>query len=140
MWVAAGLLLMGAELLTPGGFVMLFFGLSALIVGGLAGAGIAGPVWAQVALFTALSIISLLVFRRRLLEKFKPHPDVEQSMADVVGGIALPLSEIAPGAIGKAEFRGTQWNVRNVGSAALAKASRCRIEKVDGLMLEVKPE
>lgn len=140
MWMVAGLVLLGAELLTPGGFVMIFFGLSAMLVGGVTGAGLGGPLWMQVALFIALSIFSLLVFRKRLLEKFKPHPGVEHGMADVVGGIAFPIEEIAPGGIGKAEFRGTQWQVRNSGTTALAKASRCRIEKIDGLMLEVKPE
>ena len=36
-WMVLGLALLGAEMTTPGGFYILFFGLSALLVGTLAG-------------------------------------------------------------------------------------------------------
>ena len=35
-WMVLGLLLLGLELATPGGFFLLFFGVGALLVGGLA--------------------------------------------------------------------------------------------------------
>ncbi len=38
-WMLLGLVLLGAEMVTPGGFYILFFGLAALVVGTLAGAG-----------------------------------------------------------------------------------------------------
>jgi len=39
-WLFMGLALAGAEMLSPGGFYLLFFGMAALIVGALAGLGI----------------------------------------------------------------------------------------------------
>ena len=42
--------------------------------------------------------------------------------------------------LGKAELRGTSWSARNRGAAALARGQRCVVEKVDGLMLWVRPE
>ena len=44
-WLVIGLLLVLVELATPGGFFVIFFGVSAIIVGALAGFGLAGPVW-----------------------------------------------------------------------------------------------
>ena len=140
MWALAGLILLGAELMTPGGFFMLFFGLAALAEALLVGLGAGGPLWAQIACFSVLSVISLLGFRKKLMDRFKPPAGMELGMADVVGGIVLAQGDIAPGAVGKAEFRGTIWQVRNSGAAAIAKDIRCRIGKVEGLMLHISPE
>ena len=61
-WLVIGLLLVLVELATPGGFFVIFFGVSAIIVGALAGFGLAGPVWTQLLMFSVLSIISLVLF------------------------------------------------------------------------------
>jgi membrane protein implicated in regulation of membrane protease activity len=69
IWLSAGLLLMLAELLTPGGFYFLFFG-----VGACAAAAVAlvtDSAIAQALVFTAVSIISLALFRKPLLEKLQ---------------------------------------------------------------------
>lgn len=140
IWITVGVVLMLLELLTPGGFFILFFGLSAILVGILAAIGAGGPAWAQAGLFFVLGVVSLALFRKRLLAAFRPNDALVAGMADVVGGIAVPVEDIEPGAIGKAEYRGAPWSVKNAGPAKAAKGSRCRIEKVDGLMLLVKPE
>jgi membrane protein implicated in regulation of membrane protease activity len=66
-WVLLGLLLLGIEMVTPGGFYILFFGLAALIVGGLTGIGFAQDEWLQWLMFSGLAILSLLAFRSSLL-------------------------------------------------------------------------
>ena len=43
LWILLGLLLFLAELTTPGGFYILFFGIGAVIVGILVGFQAAGP-------------------------------------------------------------------------------------------------
>ena len=67
LWLVLGLLLLGLEALTPGGFYVLFFGVGALVVGTLVGLGASGPVWLQWLLFSAISVVSLLLFRPYLL-------------------------------------------------------------------------
>ena len=57
-WMLIGLVLLGAEMLTPGGFYILFFGLAALIVGSLTGLGFTQAEWIQWLLFSALAILS----------------------------------------------------------------------------------
>src|SRR5947207_3363813 len=44
-WLVLGLLLAVAELATAGGFYLLFFGIGALLVGGLAGLGLVTEAW-----------------------------------------------------------------------------------------------
>ena len=90
-WMLLGLVLLGVEMATPGGFYILFFGLAALIVGSLAGLGFAQAEWIQWLLFSGLAILSLLVFRGPLLAWIKTQ-EVETPAVDSMGGeTAIPL-------------------------------------------------
>jgi len=68
IWLLAGLLLLLAELVTPGGFYIIFFGIGAIIVGILTGFQAAGPTWFQFILFSIVSVLSLWLFREKLLQ------------------------------------------------------------------------
>jgi membrane protein implicated in regulation of membrane protease activity len=138
VWVLVGLGLLGFEILTPGGFFVLFFGLAALAVGALARLGLAGPAWFHWLLFSALSVGSLVLFRRRLVERLRT-PDAA-GVGTLVGDVAILLDDLPPGAVGKAELRGTAWSVRHDGAERLLRGRRCVVERVDGLMLHVRPE
>lgn len=138
-WLVLGLLLMLGELVTPGGFYIIFFGIGALLVGLLAGADFAGPVWTQLLLFSILSVGLLLVFRARLLQWMQVDPQLPAVDA-LVGQVAVATGRLEPGGIGKVELRGASWSARNVSDAAVGPGSRCRVLRVDGLMLDVTPE
>jgi membrane protein implicated in regulation of membrane protease activity len=138
VWLLVGLGLLGFEVLTPGGFFMLFFGLAALVVGALAGSGLTGPVWLQWLLFSMLSVGSLLVFRRPLLAWLQ-SPEAK-AVTSLVGDVAVLLADLPPGTVGKAELRGTAWSVRHDSPETLARGRRCRVDRVDGLTLHVRPE
>lgn len=140
MWLIVGLGLFAGELVTPGGFFVIFFAVSALVVMALSLLGVAGPIWAQGLTFVTLAVVLLALFRKRLLERFRPNDELGRSLADVVGGVAEPREDIPPGGVGKAEYRGTPWSVRNVGDKPILKGQRCRVQKVEGLMLFVIPE
>ena len=77
LWLVLGLIFVGLEVLTPGGFYALFFGIGALAVGSLAGFGWSGPIWLQWLLFSAISLLSLLCFRPHLVRatRSKERPD-----------------------------------------------------------------
>jgi membrane protein implicated in regulation of membrane protease activity len=135
-----GIVLLGIEMVTPGGFYILFFGLAALIIGGLTGLGIAQAEWLQWLLFSGLSILSLLIFRGPLLAWIKTR-DKEMPVVDsMVGESAILLEDLAPGGIGKAELHGTTWTVHNSGQAVAKKNQRCRVERVEGLALWIAAE
>lgn len=139
-WMLVGLVLLGAEMITPGGFYILFFGLAALVVGGLAGLGLVQTEWLQWLLFSGLAVISLLVFRGPLLAWIKTQ-EVETPAVDSMGGeTAIPVEDLVPGGIGKAELRGTIWTAHNAGPALLKKNQRCKVERVEGLTLWITAE
>jgi hypothetical protein len=140
MWLIVGMGLLAGELVTPGGFFVIFFAVSALVVMVLSLLGIGGPVWVQGLVFVILAVALLLAFRKRLLARFRPSDDLGKSLADVVGGVAVPADDIPPDGVGKAEYRGSPWSVRNMSDKPVAKGQRCRVQKVEGLMLFVIPE
>ena len=127
-----------AELATPSGFFILFFGLAALTVGVLAAVGVVNALWLQGLLFTVLSVMYLLIFRDRLQNRFQmpPAPNVDS----LIGMLAVANEALAPGSVGRVELRGSAWSARNVGQATLAPGQRCKVVTVDGLLLTVTPE
>ncbi|OGW65226.1 MAG: hypothetical protein A3H49_05465 [Nitrospirae bacterium RIFCSPLOWO2_02_FULL_62_14] len=137
-WLFLGLVLAGAEMASPGGFYLLFFGIAALVVGGLAGFDLVVTDWMQWLLFSVIAVVSLLLFRGPLLRMSqgqKSHP-----VDTMVGETALLLDDVPPGQTGKAELRGTTWSARNGGASPLSKGQRAAVTKVDGLTLWLKPE
>jgi membrane protein implicated in regulation of membrane protease activity len=138
-WLLFGIALLAGELLTPGGFYLLFFGLGALAVGAVGSAGIALPGSVQWLLFTALSVIATLLFRKPLLARLQKRAPAGRA-DELTGEIAAPREAIAPGAVGSAELRGTVWAARNGSSQAIAAGQRCRVVRIDGLQIVLEPE
>lgn len=134
MWFLLGVLLLLAELITPGAFYQLFFGLGAIVVGLIGLVGINLPLPIQMLLFIALSIGSLLWLRKRLRVKLDSRLP-EKKVDDLEGETAVAMEDIAVGAVGKAELRGAAWNARNAGDAVIPESQRCRVMRVDGLTL-----
>ena len=137
MWLAGGLVLLVIELATPSGFFVMFFGLGALTVGVLARLGLAEAAWAQWLIFTVTSVAYLLFFRGRL-QKSMDHPPA--NVDTLIGETATPRERIEPGAIGRADLRGALWNARNESAAVINAGQRCRVTRVDGLLVYVQPE
>ena len=138
IWILIGLVLLGVEMVTPGFFVF-FFGVAALVIGAMVAFGVGGPEWAQWLLFSALSLVSMLVFRGRLVTWMRSQEPV--SPVDTLQGeVAIPLEELPPGAVGKAELRGSAWTVQNGDKRTLAKGQRCRVYRVENLTLWIQAE
>jgi membrane protein implicated in regulation of membrane protease activity len=89
-------------------------------------------------LFTLLSVLSLVLFRQPLMRRFNLSSG--RPVDRIEGEAAIVLEEVAPGAVGKAELRGTTWSARTTGGLALARGQRCRVERVEGLTLWLRAE
>jgi membrane protein implicated in regulation of membrane protease activity len=139
-WFLAGLVLMAMEMLTPGGFFLMFFGLAALVVGTLLALGLDLPAWLQWVLFSGLSVASLLLFRGPLLARMKAAEPKQRDVDSLVGESATVLEDLPPGAQGKAELRGSAWTARNAGHSVLVKGQRSRVKRVDGLTIWIAEE
>lgn len=139
IWAVGGLVLLGIELAAPSGFYIIFFGIGAFLVALLVGIGLVTTQWLQWLIFTVSSIVALLLFRKPLLEKFKvtlAGKDVD----NLIGQAAVAMEDLPTNGIGKVEMRGSAWNAKNVGPAAIPKGQRVRVEKIEGLMLSVRQE
>jgi membrane protein implicated in regulation of membrane protease activity len=137
LWIVVGLVLLVAEMLTPGGFFVIFFAAGALLVGLLDRVGVLESSWTQILCFSVFSIVSMLALRRRMLGWTSA---AGTAMDNLVGELALPSEALEPGATGKGELRGSAWTVRNADSRPLASGQRCRVERVDGLTLVIRAE
>jgi hypothetical protein len=138
-WLALGLILVALEMAASGGFYVIFFGIAAIAIGGLHLFGLAGPIWLQLLLFSGIAVASLLLFRNPLMRLMKldsPAVDVDS----LVGETAIPLDDIPAGEVGRAELRGTVWSARNAGAAVLARGQRCRVVRVERLMIFIESE
>ena len=137
IWLVAGLALMLGELLTPGGFYLLFFGIGASVTALAAALGLA-DLTAQSLVFLGVSIGALAFFRRPLLARIAHSTPPPQQ--ELTGEIATPMQLIPAQAIGQAELRGTVWSARNLSDRPLLTGERCRVERTEGLTIYLRPE
>jgi len=140
IWLVLGLVLLAGEMLTPGAFYFMFLGISAGIVGLLSVAFPAITEPAQWILFSIVAVVSLVFFRRPLMQKFQLPPKTGHKVDSLVGQTAIALDDLGVGAVGKAELRGAAWSARNVGDRPVTKSERCKVERVDGLTLDIRNE
>jgi membrane protein implicated in regulation of membrane protease activity len=138
LWLLLGLVLLASEAFTPGTFFVFFFGLSAIAVGFAVWLGPHLPGWFQWLLFSLLSVLSVVFLRGPLLRRIMPVRREGLVVDSLVGEVAVPLQDLAPGAVGKAELRGTAWTAKNVDARPLARGERSVVAQVDGLVLSLR--
>lgn len=137
LWVVAGLALLLLELLTPGVF-FLFFGVAALVVGVWVGTADGIGLSAQLGVFSALSVVTLLVFRGPILRRIKARPQDGPRVDSIVGEVAAARGPIPPHGHGQVDLRGSVWNAVNAGGGPIESGARCRVVRVEGLTLHVE--
>ena len=136
IWVLAGLVLLGAELMLPGAF---------LIWAGLAAAGTGGIVWATaaelpaaVALFLALLALGIgaaMALRRRT----RLAGDPNAHGAGLLGREGIVLATTGTGTGLRVRVGDSDWPARAVGASPAPRAgARVRVEGVEGLTLAVR--
>lgn len=142
-WFIVGVVLLVLEALTPG-FFLVFFGLGAWVTAALAFFLPLG-VNLQWIVFMAVSIISLLVLRRKLKSLFKGKSAEAGNMDDPVfssqyiGREVTILKDVGPGEPGLAELNGTNWRARTEGPI-LKAGSLAVVVRLDGLALILKAD
>ncbi len=97
------------------------------------------PQWAQWLVFSALAVVAMFTFRRRLYEMVRNrggHVDERLTVGDRV----VVADRLEPGQSGRVDYRGTSWSARNIGEAPIEAGREVIISQVDGLTLHVKAE
>jgi len=138
LWVLLGIALLVLEMATPGGFFALFFGVSAILVGGIAALGMSEPLSLQLILFSVLSVGTLALLRKPLQARLNVGP--RRVVDNLEGEAGVALEELAAGGLGSLELRGSTWTARNVGTTTILKGQRCLVQHRKGLTLFVRPE
>ena len=138
-WLAVGLVLMIAEVVTPG-FILFFFGLAAVLVGLLAfipAIAVSGTL--QLLLFAVLSVVTLLLLRRQMKALFTGRSRNGQQEIDdaLVGRHAVVTERIAAPLDGKVEVNGVLWSA--TAGAAIEAGAPVEVVGREGLTLRVRP-
>ncbi|KAF1694285.1 NfeD family protein [Pseudoxanthomonas koreensis] len=134
-WAAVALLLMAAETLAPGAFMLwMGFAAAAVFLGVLLVPGI--PVLAQVAAFVVLSFVSIQVYRRwfRKTGRQSDQPLLNRRAAQAIGLVA-PLDQAISGGRGRIKLGDAFWTVEG---PDLPAGTPVRVVAVDGMVLKVQ--
>ena len=134
-WGAVALLLMAAETLAPGAFMLwMGFAAAAVFLGVLLVPGI--PVLVQVAAFVVLSFVSIQVYRRwfRKSGRQSDQPLLNRRAQQNVGLVA-PLDQAIQGGRGRVKIGDAFWVVEG---PDLPAGTPVRVVAVDGMVLKVQ--
>jgi inner membrane protein len=137
-WLVIGALLLGVEMFVlDAQFYLVFLGVSAAIVGLLGLAGVAMPEWAEWLTFAALSLITMVAFRKRVYELVRGRTGVVEERLTLGDRVVIP-ARLEPGQSCRVEYRGSSWTARNVDDVGIDAGIEAVIARVDGLTLHVR--
>ncbi len=119
IWIISGAAMVLAEFLFSG-FIAVFFGLGAIITGISIAFGVSGSTGTPYLIFSASSILLLLVARNQMKAWFQGDL-VEETNTDIDTGIIGDFVEVVSGfdetnpGHGIVSYRGSNWNARSEG-------------------------
>ncbi|KEK27101.1 hypothetical protein SXM_3408 [Shewanella xiamenensis] len=140
IWSIIGIILMLAELVIPGGIVVLL-GAACLVVAGALGIGLVEGLVQSLTLWFMSAIVLLLAFRQvtQKLVGGDSHVDNTDEELDIYNQIARVKQTIGPGqTTGRVEFQGSEWPALGDGSV-IAAGSEVRIICRENIALVVEP-
>ncbi|HEX6639801.1 MAG TPA: NfeD family protein [Thermoanaerobaculia bacterium] len=135
IWVLIAFAILALEM-TAATLHVGFFAVGALAVALLDAFGVDMPLWAELVIFTVVSLIAFFFLRPVLVRKLKL--DQKKVVDSLVGEQAIALEDIGVGGNGRAEMRGSTWSARNIGETALIRGQRCIVAQVDGLVIHLR--
>lgn len=138
VWAAVAALLVVAEILTLT-FVALYFAAGALAASLAAAFG--GGTAVQLLVFAIVSVVSLLLTRRPLLQAMQRQPVVPSNAPTVVGKRAVVIKPIleGPGQRGQVRVGTEHWSARSEAEEAIEEDVTVEVVGIDGVTLVVRP-
>ncbi len=133
IWLVVGLVLLIAELLHLG-FVLLFFGVSAVIVALVKLLGLNNlPI--ELVIFAVVGLSGLGLFRNKLVHALQSKKGLH-----IDKDVVFVLNNDVP-AKGRAgvEYQGTSWTAMNESDIELKKGQEAVIVRTEGVRLVIKP-
>ena len=138
IWFIIGLVLLLLELVMPG-FVIFFFGIGAWVTALLC-LFTEPNINVQVIVFAVSSVLTLLLFRRMIKNKFIYNKDDKSDAVEdeFTGKEALVVNDISPGKLGKVEFKGTSWDAES--GTEIKAGQKVIITAKKSIKLKVEPK
>jgi membrane protein implicated in regulation of membrane protease activity len=131
-WIVIGLILAALEMVVPG-FVILWFGVAAVLTGVVA-FFVHNPL-AQLGVFAGLSAV--LVTASQLISRRMTKAEPEAVGANRLRGVeGLVVEDIVPPEMGRVKVLGEEWRAES--GSAIARGAKVRITGVSGTHLEVE--
>ena len=131
-WIIFGAILLGSELMVvDAGFYLVFIGIAAAITGLVALSDVGLEPWVQWILFSVISLILMVLFRKKLYAKLRGSGIGYET--GPTGEIVILKQALQPGEKGRLAYRGTDWTVINESDQAFELGQQVRISSVDGL-------
>ena len=137
LWLIGGVLLLGAELIAPG-FWLIFIG-AAAIVTGLLSLAIGLPLVLQLAAFAALAFLSVRILGRRFYVSkydYSSDPHLNDRVSRLLGKIVVVVEAVDSHG-GRVRVGDSEWSARG---GPAAPGEKVRIVDVEGHCLKVEPE
>lgn len=135
LWLILAAALFAIELVT-GTFVLMFFGIGALLTAPLPFLGLTSPSL-QIVFFAAVSTLGLLLFRKSLLLRFQGRVQNSVSTSDVGHRVFLE-ADLAAGGAGTVVYQGSPWRAVNLEPIELKKGTQVQIDRIEGVTLFVR--
>lgn len=137
LWMYVGAFLMLAELASPG-FVVFFFGLAAATVSLLKWMFPSLPLWGQLAAFSVLSILYLLVLRKYLKKVFTGDKQESPSIDnEYIGRVGRVVEVVRPDVPGRILLGDAEWTAK--AATRLEPGTEVRVVAQENLTLCVEP-
>lgn len=118
-------------------FYLVFFAISAAMIGFLGLAGVNLPDWAQFLALSVLAVTSMVTFRKRAYQLVRSRTGHVEERLTVGDRVTVPV-RLEPSQTCRVEYRGSSWTARNVDEAAIEAGREAVIARVDGLVLMVR--
>jgi len=111
IWLGVGVVFIVAELMVPA-FIVIFFGVGALIAGATAFFG--SSVQVQLVVFGLSSLALILLLRRTMARVFTGNQAEDEEKTDhAIGQVAEVTEPIEPPQPGRIKFQGSFWTARS---------------------------
>lgn len=119
-------------------FYLVFFGISAAVVGLLGLSGVNLPDWAQWLALSVLAVTSMVTFRKRVYQLVRGRTGHVEERLTLGDRVTVPV-RLEPSQTCRVDYRGSSWTARNVDAMAIEAGREAVIARVDGLTLLVRP-
>lgn len=118
-------------------FYLVFFGISAAMMGLMQLLGIGMPDWTQWLVFSILAVVTMVSFRQRLYTMVRGRTGHVEERLTLGDRVTVPV-RLEPSKTCRVDYRGSSWTVRNVDDRAIEAGREAVIARVDGLILLVR--